>query len=82
MATKEKEMEQETFVEDMELLVPIRLNLLESEGSGKIDQTVNVTRNGKTLVIRGVSVWRFPSGRSLTLCAPVASPKSNDPQRA
>lgn len=45
-------------------LVDIRLSLLEAEGHGKIDQTVNVTRNGETLVIqRGTHVkipkWAF-----------------------
>ena len=56
--------ESKVFVEDMDILVPVRLNKLESEGSGKIDQTVPVTRNGETLIIqRGERVevpkWAF-----------------------
>ena len=52
------------FVEDMDIPVSIRLNRLEDEGSGKVDQTVNVTRNGETLVIqRGEHIqipkWAF-----------------------
>lgn len=38
-------------------MVSIRLNKIDDESSGKVDQTVNVTVNGKTYVIqRGVRV--------------------------
>lgn len=56
--------ESKVFIESMDILVPVRLNKLESEGSGKVDQTVPVTRNGETLIIqRGEHVeipkWAF-----------------------
>lgn len=64
MAKTAENVENKPFVEDMNILVPIRLNRLEDEGSGKVDQTVNVTRNGETLVIQrgehvNVPKWAF-----------------------